>query len=150
MTSGRILRPRGRKRAAAADIMEESKVGFSSDEDDVEDSPYRVEQRSGKAPADENSSEEEEEAAGDDEEEEEDEEREENLTYPILQRPVILGSRKCVDYYGKGMIREVKRWRAIDPYPEPKTSTDPRFHTLYQQDFYESVILRFRKIAFEV
>ena len=63
------MRPRGRKRAAAAaDIMEESKVGFSSDEDVVEDSPYRVEQRSGEAPANENSSEEEEETVGDDEE----------------------------------------------------------------------------------
>ena len=48
------------------------------------------------------------------------------------------------------MTKEVKRWRAIDPYPEPKTSTDPRFHTLYQHDFYEYVILRDRKIAIEV
>ena len=130
--SGRELRPREKKRAATAtidDIVEESEH-TSSDEDDVEDSPYRVEQRSGKAPAEENSSEEEEETAGDDGEEEEDEEREENLTYLILQRPIRLGSRKCVDYYGKGMTREVKRWRSIDPYPEPKTSTDPRFHTL--------------------
>ena len=97
----------------------------------------------------ENSSEEEEEIADDDKEEEESEKRKENLTYPIIQRPVRLGSRKCVDYYGKGMTREVKRWRSIDSYPEPKTSTDPRFHTLYQQDFYESVILRDRKIAIE-
>ena len=47
------------------------------------------------------------------------------------------------------MTREVKRWRSIDPYPEPKNSADPRFHTLFQQDFYESVILRDRKIAIE-
>src|SRR6185437_2768351 len=149
--SGRELRPRERKRSATTtidDIVEKSEH-TSSDEDDVEDSPYRVEQRSGKAPAEENSSEEEEETTGDDGEEEEDEEREENLTYPILQRPIRLGSRKCVDYYGKGMTREVKRWRSIDPYPEPKNSADPRFHTLFQQDFYESVILRDRKIAIE-
>ena len=55
--SGKELRPRERKRVAAADIVEESEGGSSSDEDDVEDSPYRVEQRSGKAPAEENSSE---------------------------------------------------------------------------------------------
>ena len=116
----------------------------------MEDSPYRVEQRSGKAPADEKNSEGEKEAAGDDEEEEESEERKENLTYPVTQRPVRLGSRKYVDYSGKGMTREVKRWRSIDSYPEPNTSTDPGFHTLYLQDFYESVILRDRKIAFEV
>ena len=128
VVSGRELRPRERKRAGAADIVEESEGGSSSD--DEEDSPYRVEQRSGKAPMQENSSDEEEETADDDEEEEESEEREENLTYPIIQRPVRLGSKKCVDYYGKGMTREVKRWRSIDPYPEPKTSTDPRFHTL--------------------
>ena len=88
MASGRELRPRERKRSPTAtidDIVEESEY-ISSDEDDVEDSPYRVEQRSGKAPADENSSEEEEETDGDDEEEEESEEREENITYPILQR----------------------------------------------------------------
>ena len=42
----------------------------------MEDSPYRVEQWSGKAPAEENSSEEEEETAGDDGEKEEDDERE--------------------------------------------------------------------------
>ena len=147
VVSGRELRPRERKRAGAADIVEESEGGSSSD--DEYDSPYWVEQRSGKAPMQENSSEEEEEIADDDEEEEESEKRKENLTYPIIQRPVRLGSKKCVDYYGKGMTREVKRWRSIDPYPEPKTSTDPIFHTLYQQDFYESVILRDRKIAIE-
>ena len=145
--------------------MEESEH-TSSDEDNVEDSPYRVEQRSGKAPAEESSSEEEEETAGDDEVEKE-KDREENLIYPIIQRPIRLGSRKCVDYYGKGMTREVKRWRSIDPYPEPKNAVDPRFHTLvlleqgvnavdprfhtlFQQDFYELVILRDRKIAIEV
>ena len=83
--SGRELRPRERKRSATAsidDIVEESEH-TSSDEDNVEDSPYRVEQRSGKAQAEENSCEEEEETAGDDEEEEEND-REENLTYPIL------------------------------------------------------------------
>ena len=148
VVSGRELRPREAKRAATADIVEESVGGSSSD--DEEDSPYRVEQRSGKAPMQKNSSEEEEETDDNDEEEEESEETEKNLIYPILQRPVRLRSRKCVDYYGKGMTREVKGWRVIDPYPEPKTSTDPRFHTLYQQDFYESVILRDRKIATEV
>ena len=45
MASGRELRPRERKRSATAtidDIVGESEH-ISSDEDDVEDSPYRVE-----------------------------------------------------------------------------------------------------------
>ena len=61
MTSDRELRPRERKSAASAvidDIMEESEH-TSNDEDDVEDSPYRVEKRHGKTPVHENSSEEE-------------------------------------------------------------------------------------------
>ena len=147
MVSGRELRPRERKRAAAVDIVEESEGGSSSDDDDVEDELYRIEKRHGKAPVQENSSEEEE--AGDGVEEEESEGREENPTYPIIQKPIRLGSRKCADYYEKGMTREVKRWRSIDPYPEPKSLADPRFHTLFQQDFYKSVILRDRKIAIE-
>ena len=40
VVSGRELRPRERKRAAVADIVEESEGGSSSD--DEEDSPYRV------------------------------------------------------------------------------------------------------------
>jgi len=47
------------------------------------------------------------------------------------------------------MTREVKRWRNIDPYSEPKSSAGPRFHTLFQHDFYESVILKDRKITIE-
>ena len=71
--SGKELRPRERKRAAVADIVEESEGGSSSDEDDVEDSPYRIEPRHGKTPVQENSSEDEKAAGGDDEEDEENE-----------------------------------------------------------------------------
>ena len=46
--SGRELRTR--KRAAASNILEDSN-GSSSSDDDVEDEPYRVEQRAGKGPA---------------------------------------------------------------------------------------------------
>ena len=47
------------------------------------------------------------------------------------------------------MTREVKRLRKIDPYSEPKSSADPKFHTQFQQDFYESVILKDRRITID-
>jgi len=66
VVSGRELR----SRAAAFDIIEESEAGSSTDDDDIEDEPYRIEQRHGKAPAQEDNTEEEEAAGGDDEENE--------------------------------------------------------------------------------
>ena len=71
VTSGRTLRPRQKK--AANFVAGDSDGTTSSDEDDVEDSPFRVEPRHGKAPVQENSSEDEEAAGEDDEEDEEDE-----------------------------------------------------------------------------
>ena len=145
--SGRELRPSERKRAAVADIVEESEGGSSSDEDDVEDSPYTIESRHGTAPVQENSSEDEEAAGGYDEEDEEEEMNQEDLSFPTIREPIRFGCVRCVDYSASGMTREVKRWRKIDPYSLERTSTDPRFHTKEQHDFYESVIIRDRKIA---
>ena len=54
VTSGRILRPRGQKRAATDDIVEEGNDSSSND-DDVEDSPFRVEPHHGKGLAQEES-----------------------------------------------------------------------------------------------
>ena len=71
VTSGRTLRPRQRR--AADNVARDSGGTTSSDEDDVEDSPYRIEPRHGKAPVHENSSENEEAPGGDDEEDEENE-----------------------------------------------------------------------------
>ena len=109
--------------------------------------------RHGKGPANGSGSDEEEEEGdiGDNDEEEEggSEESEQEIPFHITQRPIRLGSRRCIDYSGSGMTREVKRLRKIDPYSEPKTSTDPRFHTQFQQDFYESVILSKGKIIAE-
>ena len=48
VTSGRTLRPRQRR--AADNIARDSGGTTSSDEDDVENSPYRIEPRHGKAP----------------------------------------------------------------------------------------------------
>ena len=133
VASGRELRPRGQKRAPVDDIGEESEGGSSSDDDDVEDSPFRVEPHHGKGVAQQSSSEEEEESAGDDDEEnEESDENEQGITFLTIQKPVRLGSRKCIDYSRSGMTREVKRLRKIDPYSEPKSSADPKFHTQFQ------------------
>ena len=86
VVSGKKLRPRDRKRAATADIddiVEESEH-TSSDEDDVEDSPYRIEKRHRKNPAQQDSSEEEDAAGVNDEEDEEINESEQNITFPII------------------------------------------------------------------
>ena len=86
--------------------------------------------------ADRSGSDEEEGDLGDNDEEEEgdSEESEQKIPFPTTQRPIRLGSKRCIDYLGSGMTSEVKRLRKIDPYSEPKTSTDPRFHTQFQQD----------------
>ena len=57
VTSGRTLRPRKR---AAVYVAGDSGGTTSSDENDVEDSPFMIEPRHGKAPVQENSSEDEE------------------------------------------------------------------------------------------
>ena len=124
VTSGRTLRPRQRR--AADNVARDVGGTTSSDEDDVEDSPFRVEPRHGKAPVQENSSENEEAAEGDDEE---DEMHQEELSFPTIKEPIRFGRGRCVDYSASGMTREVKRWRKIDPYSLERTSTDPRFHT---------------------
>ena len=90
--------------------------------------------RHGKGPADGSDSDEEEEGdLGDNDEEEEgdSEESEQKIPFPTTQRPIRLGSKRCIDYLGSGMTREVKRLRKNDPYSEPKTSTDPKFHTQF-------------------
>ena len=71
VTSGRTLRPRQRR--AADNVARDVGGTTSSDEDDVEDSPYRIEPRHGKTLVQENSSEDEKAAGGDDEEDEENE-----------------------------------------------------------------------------
>ena len=111
VVSGKKLRPRDRKRAATADIddiVEESEH-TSSGKDDVEDSPYRIESRHGKAPVQENSSEDEEAAGGYDKEDEEEEMNQEELSFPTIREPIRFGRGRCVDYSASGMTREVKR-----------------------------------------
>ena len=106
VTSGRTLRPRKR---AADYVVGDSGGTTSSDEDDVEESPFRVEPTHGKAPIQENSSEDEEAAAGHDEEDEEEEMHQEDLSFPTIRDPIRFGRGRCVDYSASGMTREVKR-----------------------------------------
>ena len=145
MTSERTLRPRQRR--AVDNVARDSGGTTSSDKDDVEDSPYRIEPRHGKAPVQKNNSEDEEAAGGDDEENEKNEMHQEEISFPIIREPIRFGRGRCVDYSASGMTREVKRWRKIDPYSLERTSTDPRVHTKEQQHFYEPVIIRDRQIA---
>ena len=110
--STRELRPRGQKRPQDDDIVEES-AGESSDssDDEIEDSTFRVEHRHGKGPANGSGSDEEEEEGdisdNDEEEEGGSEESEQEIPFHITQRPIRLGSRRCIDYSGSGMTREV-------------------------------------------
>jgi len=85
VVSGRVLRPRGQKRAATEDIVEGEDDNTSSD-DDVEDEAYRFERRHGKGLAQEDS-EEEEEDEGDEEEDDGNEEKSAKAAVPVVLRP---------------------------------------------------------------
>ena len=107
-----VPRPRGQKRPQDDDIVEES-AGESSDssDDEIEDSTFRVEHRHGKGPANGSGSDEEEEEGdisdNDEEEEGGSEESEQEIPFHTTQRPIRLGSKRCIDYSGSGMTREV-------------------------------------------
>ena len=83
VTSGRTMRPRQKR--AVDYIAGDSGGTTSSDEDDVEDSPYTIESRHGTAPVQENSSEDEEAAGGYDKEDEEEEMNQEDLSFPTIR-----------------------------------------------------------------
>jgi hypothetical protein len=53
---------------------------------------------------------------------------------------------KC--YRGKGTTKEVKRLQKIDPRPHQKGVMDYRFHTHFQQDLYETMMMVRRRIVF--
>jgi hypothetical protein len=55
----------------------------------------------------------------------------------------------AISYRGKGSTKEVKRLQKIDPRPQQKGATDYQFHTHFQQDLYEIVIMVRRRIVYE-
>jgi hypothetical protein len=58
---------------------------------------------------------------------------------PIFRQPLNLDFRAKVSYKGKTEI--VREKRKENPRLQPRGATDYRFHTFFQQDLYEFVII---------
>jgi hypothetical protein len=50
------------------------------------------------------------------------------------------------NYKGKGATKKVKKLRKVDPRSQQKDALEYRFHTHFQQDIYENVIMDRKKI----
>jgi hypothetical protein len=73
---------------------------------------------------------------------------------PFNPSPTIRRSYKPLSYHvtsykGKGTTKQVKRLRKIDPRSQHRNVSDYRFHTWFQQDLYETVIMERRRIMSE-
>ena len=68
---------------------------------------------------------------------------------PIITRPRYPFGRALTNYFGHGMTETVKRLRGENPYTEARTARDTRFWSIFQQDFYTTVILKKSKITHE-
>jgi hypothetical protein len=53
------------------------------------------------------------------------------------------------NYKGKGATKIVKKLQKVDPRPQQKDASYYRFHTHFQQDIYETVIIDRRRIMSE-
>ena len=68
---------------------------------------------------------------------------------PAIQIPVRQAGVEIVSYYNTGMIAAARLLRRQSPLDVPKDTVDYRFHTRFQQDFYQTVILTKAGIASE-
>jgi hypothetical protein len=73
---------------------------------------------------------------------------------PFDPSPIIRVLHKSLryivsSYKGKGATKKVKKMRKLDPRSQPRDASDYRFHTHFQQDIYETVIMDRRKIMSE-
>jgi hypothetical protein len=66
-----------------------------------------------------------------------------------IRKPHKPLSYNAMCYRGKGTTKEVKRLHKIDPRPPLKRASDYMFHTHFQQDLYETVIMLRRRIVSE-
>ena len=64
------------------------------------------------------------------------------VAVPIVFRPRYAYGTAPTNYFGDGITGTVKRLRGEDPYSEPRTARDLMFWTLFQQDFYTTVIMK--------
>jgi hypothetical protein len=51
------------------------------------------------------------------------------------------------NYKGKGATKKVKKLQKVDPRSQQKDASDYIFHTHFQQDIYETVIMARKKIV---
>jgi hypothetical protein len=68
------------------------------------------------------------------------------LPKPTIRRPHKPLSYSAICYRGKGTTKEVKKLQKIDPRSQQNGASDYRFHTQFQQDLYETVIMVRRRI----
>jgi hypothetical protein len=146
---------------------EEHIVESSDDDDDVEDESYMISPRAARESVLDDDEDENMDDTNEIEDElrrqveEEEEERAEGTANPqqrgripfhpkpTIRRPHKPLSYNVICYRGKGTTKEVKRLRKIDPRLQQKGASDYRFHTQFQQDLYETVIMVRRKIVSE-
>jgi hypothetical protein len=64
---------------------------------------------------------------------------------PIIRRPHKSLSYHVASYKWKGTTKQVKRLRKIDPRLQQRNASDYMFHTQFQQDLYETVIMERRR-----
>jgi hypothetical protein len=55
-----------------------------------------------------------------------------------------------ISYREKGATKQVKKLRKIHPRSQQRGASDYRFHTHYQQNLYETVIMDRKRIVLEV
>jgi hypothetical protein len=68
---------------------------------------------------------------------------------PTIRRPHKPLSYHVTNYKGKGTTKQVKRLQKIDPGSQQRNASDYKFHTQFQQDLYETVIVERRRIVSE-
>jgi hypothetical protein len=149
------------------EIEEEEHIVESSDDDDVEDESYMISPRAAMESVLDDDEDENMDDANEikdelrrqvDEEEEEGAEEIANPQQrgripfhpkPTIRRPHKPLSYNDICYRGKGTTEEVNRLRKIGPRLQQKGASDYKFHTQFQQDLYETVIMVRRRIMSE-
>jgi hypothetical protein len=149
------------------EIKEEEHIVESSDDDDVEDENYRISPRAARESVLDDDEDENMDDANEIEDElrrqveEEEEEGAEGIANPqqrgripfhpkpTIRRPHKPLSYSVICYRGKGTTKEVKRLRKIEPKSQQKGASDYRYHTQFQHDLYETVIMVRRRIVSE-
>jgi hypothetical protein len=70
-------------------------------------------------------------------------------TSPTIRRPHKPLNYHVTSYKGKGTTKQVKRLQKIDPRSQQMNASNYSFHTQFQQDLYETVIMERRRIVSE-